>query len=465
MGNIEGRQKKVAGPGIDRLSMMITYLTAIANPARNRAFAEYLMETTTENNSPTKTTGTARSVKVYPRRHDPTLDRYLQDLSEHSVLGAEEEIEEARKLADLEIERWCVVLREPTLVDSIVEAVEEFLVPDPNHEDFDIEEVKRSLDELRGEARKLRRKPGRSPSTRAVAMYRKMTRQVGAQIHNVDLKRDLIGAAHNVVVKGSRAAGRSRGKKFDAQARECEQHAQRVQAAKHAFIQANLRLVVSIARRYDRGRMQLIDLIQEGNLGLIKAVERFDYRRGFRFNTYASWWIRHAIGRALADKGHAVRVPVHALDAQQRLGRATEAISLRLGRAPTDAELTKETGLDRRKLERVRRHKVSPASSLDREISSADNRRFVDLLPDENAKNPFDTTMLSAWQRDMSSVLEVLTPIECTIIRWRFGLDNQGEEMTLKEIGEHYSLSRERIRQLQVQALLKLRRRLSLDAA
>ncbi len=423
------------------------------------------METIIENNSPKKTTGTTRSAKVYPRKHDPTLDLYLQDLSEHSVLSAEEEIEEARKLADLEIDRWCVVLREPALVDSIAEAVEEFLVPDPNHEGFDIEEARRSLGRLRTRAKKLCRKSERGPSTRTVATYRKMTRQVGALMHNMDLKRDLIGAAHNVVVRGNRTADRSRGKKFDAQARECEQYARRVQAAKHAFIRANLRLVVSIARRYDRGRMQLIDLIQEGNLGLIKAVERFDYRRGFRFNTYASWWIRHAIGRALADKGHAVRVPVHALDAQQRIGRAMQAFSMRLGRAPTDAELTQETGLDRRKLERVRRHKVSPASSLDREISSADNRRFVDLLPDENAKNPFDTTMLSAWQRDMSSVLEVLTPIECTIIRWRFGLDNQGEEMTLKEIGEHYNLSRERIRQLQVQALSKLRRRLSLDAA
>ena len=423
------------------------------------------METIIENNSPKKTTGTARSARVYPRKQDPTLDRYLRDLSEHSVLSAEEEIEEARKLADLEIERWCVVLREPALVDAIVEEVRKLLVPDPNHEDFDIEEAKSSLDELRGRAQKLCRKSGRAPSARAVSMFRKMTRQVGAQIHKVDLKRDLIGAAHNVVVRGGGVAGRSRGKKFDAQARECEQHAQRVRAHKHAFIQANLRLVVSIARRYDRGRMQLIDLIQEGNLGLIKAVERFDYQRGFRFNTYASWWIRHAIGRALADKGHAVRVPVHALDAQNRLGRATEAISLRLGRPPTDAELTKETGLDRRKLERVRRHKVAPVSSLDREISSVDKRRFVDLLADENAKDPFDTTMLSAWQRDMSSVLEVLTPIESTIIKWRFGLDNQGEEMTLKEIGEHYNLSRERIRQLQVQALFKLRRRLSLDAA
>ncbi len=394
-----------------------------------------------------------------------TIDRYLQNLSEHSVLSAEEEIEEARKLADLEIARWCVVLREPALVDAIVVAVKELLVPDPNYEDFDIEEVRHSLDELCSRARKLRRRSGRAPSARAESMYREITRQVGAQLYNMDLKRDLIGAAHNVVVRGSCAAGRSRGKKFDAQARECEQHAGRVQAAKHAFIQANLRLVVSIARRYDRGRMQLIDLIQEGNLGLIKAVERFDYRRGFRFNTYASWWIRHAISRALADKGHAVRVPVHVLDAQQRIGRAMEAINLRLGRAPTDAELTVETGLDRRKLERVRRHKVASALSLDREISGADNRRFVDLLPDENAKNPFDSTMLLAWHRDMSSVLEVLTPIERAIIRWRYGLDSHGEELTLKEIGEHYSLSRERIRQLQEQALQKLRQRLSLDAA
>jgi RNA polymerase primary sigma factor len=211
--------------------------------------------------------------------------------------------------------------------------------------------------------------------------------------------------------------------------------------------------------------MPLIDLIQEGNLGLIKAVERFDYRRGFRFSTYASWWIRHAIGRALADKGQAVRVPVHALDAQHRLSRAAEAIGLRMGRPATDDELAKETGIEKRRLARVRKHQVVPVFSLDREISNTDGRRYIDMLPDERTKNPFDHTMLRAWNQDMDEILDVLTPMERTILRWRFGLDNEGEGMTLKEIGDHYNLSRERIRQLQEQALRKIREHLDLDAA
>jgi len=211
--------------------------------------------------------------------------------------------------------------------------------------------------------------------------------------------------------------------------------------------------------------MPLIDLVQEGNMGLIKAVERFDYKRGFRFNTYASWWIRHAIGRALADKGHAVRVPVHALDAQQRLGRAVEAITVRLGRTPTEEELMQETGLNKRKLKKVQKHRLSLITSLDKEISNSDNRSYLDLLADDKIKSPFENAMLSAWNRDMKHLLASLTSIEQTILRWRFGLDTGGEEMTLKEIGAHYNLSRERIRQIQEQALKKIRRKLDLDAA
>jgi RNA polymerase primary sigma factor len=285
------------------------------------------------------------------------------------------------------------------------------------------------------------------------------------QLHLADVRRELIDAAHRRLAELTAAAPAREARKLHTLLRRCEEAAAEVRAAKHAFIRANLRLVVAIARRYDHGQMPLIDLIQEGNLGLIKAVERFDYRRGFRFSTYASWWIRHAIGRALADKGQAVRVPVHALDAQQRLSRAAETIGLRTGRPATDEELSRETGIEKRRLARVRKHQVVPVFSLDREISSTDGRRYIDMLADERAASPFDDTMLSAWNEDMEEVLEVLTPMERTILRWRFGLDNEGDGMTLKEIGDHYNLSRERIRQLQEQALRKIREHLDLDAA
>jgi RNA polymerase primary sigma factor len=390
------------------------------------------------------------------RRHDPTLARYFQDLSEHDVLGCEEEVERARELAEMEIDRWRAILAFPALAAPVAEAVSRTFEPGERVCGFD---------ELVKAARRAMRKGGSgNVSPRSLSSYARAVDKLAPQFHEADLRRDFINAAHAVVMRtaGDGKADRSR---YRALREGCVAQAQRISEAKHDFIRANLRLVVSIARRYDRGQMPLIDLIQEGNLGLIKAVERFDYRRGFRFNTYASWWIRHAIGRALADKGQAVRVPVHALDAQQRLGRAMENITMRLGRPPTAEELTKETGLDARKLARVQKHKMASMASLDREVSGSDSRRYVDLLADEGAKNPFEETILAAWQRDIESVLEILTPMERTIIRWRYGLDNEGEEMTLKEIGDHYRLSRERIRQLQEQALRKLRRKLSLDAA
>lgn len=406
-----------------------------------------------------------RGGSVVPRRHDPTLGRYFQDLAEHSVLSVEEEVDQARSLADMEIERWRLILSHPGLIDEVSEAVRGCLEPDRADEEPVAGPICVSLDKLCKRARRIKPGAARLRKSSRPTAYDRMLDELSLKLYEADLNRDLINSAHAVVMKSSGVGGRRRSDPVAELARECGRLEREVHVAKHAFIRANLRLVVSIARRYDKGQMPLIDLIQEGNLGLIKAVERFDYRRGFRFNTYASWWIRHAIGRALADKGHAVRVPVHALDAQQRLGRAMEAISLRLGRAPTQAELTRETGLDRKKIEKIQRNRVSPVASLDREVSGSDNRRYVDLLPDEKAKNPFESTMLAAWERDMDSVLQVLTPMEQSIIRWRFGLDSNGEEMTLKEIGDHYRLSRERIRQLQEQALKKLRRKLSLDAA
>jgi RNA polymerase primary sigma factor len=176
------------------------------------------------------------------------------------------------------------------------------------------------------------------------------------------------------------------------------QKAHRLKAAKNEFVKANLRLVVSIARRFNHGRLPLADLIQEGNIGLMKAVERYDYRRGFRFSTYASWWIRHAISRALADKGRAVRLPVHMIDAYHRIAKSQRELQSKLERPPSTQEIAAATG-----------------------------------------------------------ILGGLKPIEADILRKRFGLLND-RERTLKEIGDEYSLSRERVRQLQEQALGKMRR-------
>lgn len=389
------------------------------------------------------------------QKHDPTLGKYFQELADHEVLDCDAETEAAKNIADLEMTRWRLIFQNPGFAADLIQNI-----LDVSSTEYEEEEVRKVLAEL-AETKRLIRNAARS--ARSSDSYTKSLVALASGLYELDVKRVLVLSCERIVChKIVETMGKRT--KSDVVQVAMQRLAREIEEAKHKFIQSNLRLVVAIARRYDRGQMPLIDLIQEGNLGLIKAVERFDYRRGFRFSTYASWWIRHAIGRALADKGNAVRVPVHALDTQHRLAKAAEMFGLRLGRAPTEDELAEEVGIDRRRLARAQRHPMVPVCSLDREISDSDDRRYVDLLADEEGKSPFENTMLNAWSEDMDAVLALLTPMEQKIIRWRYGLDS-GEEMTLKEIGDFYNLSRERIRQLQEQALRKIRRHLSLDAA
>ncbi len=208
--------------------------------------------------------------------------------------------------------------------------------------------------------------------------------------------------------------------------------------------------------------MSLADLIQEGNIGLMKAVERYDYRRGFRFSTYASWWIRHAISRALADKGREVRLPVHMIDAYHRISKATRELTAKLGRQPTSEEIAGSANIAAAKIEKMRTYLVDQSFSLDKPVNDEDGRSLGEYLQDPNAEDnsPVDNLASEAVTEEMRRMLRDLKPIEADILRKRFGLEND-QEPTLKEIGLEYNLSRERIRQLQEQALCKMRRALA----
>jgi RNA polymerase primary sigma factor len=214
-----------------------------------------------------------------------------------------------------------------------------------------------------------------------------------------------------------------------------------------------------MARRYNRGTLPLPDLIQEGNIGLMKAVDRFDPERGFRFSTYASWWIRHAISRALADKGRQVRVPVHMVDVYYKLKRSRQRFATVQGRQPTDEELALASEVPLEKIQRLRQCLMDAGPSLDAPVSGAEGRTLGDLLEDESTPMPSDALLQLAMGEKVHELMERLRPIEADVLRKRFGL-GEAEPMTLREIGEQYSLSRERIRQLQEQALGKIRREL-----
>ncbi len=225
--------------------------------------------------------------------------------------------------------------------------------------------------------------------------------------------------------------------------------------ARDHLIKANTRLVVSIAKKYMGQGVPFSDLIQEGNLGLMKAVEKFDYRRGYKFSTYATWWIRQAITRALADQGRTIRVPVHMSDRIRKLHQVSRQLEQVWGRKPTPEELAEQMDLEPSKVRwmlRVSRHPVS----LERPVGEEEDSELGNFIEDEDAPTPPDAAYHHLLQEKLEDVLSTLTPREARILRLRFGLQN-GRSYTLEEVGKKFGLTRERIRQIEGQALRKLR--------
>lgn len=405
-----------------------------------------------ESKNSTPSSKRASSTKTNRPASNDHLASYFHDMSMHKLLTPEQEKDMAERITASEVETWCILLSNPAIAEHVIDQIEARL--DKTVESF------QAVRQAAAAARKTRSKLRRT-------RLHEVAKEAASQVRALDLDRTHIEAilrsldALAVGGPGSKRTKLSfspRSRSF----RECLQAAKNsdLSAARlrQDFVHSNLRLVVTMARRYDQGGMSLADLIQEGNLGLMHAVSRFDHTRGLRFSTYACWWIRHAIGRALADKSRTVRIPVHMLEAQAQLQKLHQKLSRELHRKPTSEELAQAANMPESKIEQMHRYLMGAPVSLDRPAGEHDDRAFGDLLTDPQSE--FDTPEDRITARSMADLVHQLmadlSPIEADVLRLRFGLRDH-KERTFREIGDQYHLSRERIRQIQNTALGKLR--------
>ena len=398
---------------------------------------------------------------THVRKSESPLGAYLGDVSKVDVLTHEQEQQLAAEIAERRGALWKALLSYPPFVEGIVEVLDRALADHqqrPGEELAQIAVTSRAYRDRETKANREAFQQAQHTLAKAMAdldLDGEYADLIAADLESIDAnRREGVSLQVTYPPKGSQPFAR---------------YIQRVRGAnqalrytKNKFVKANLRLVVTIARRFDLGMMPLQDLVQEGNIGLMKAVDRFDGTRGFRFSTYATWWIRHAINRALANKGRTVRLPAHVSADLQRLRRATREIEARTGETPTIPDLMKETGMSKARIRKLHGLTLEGTVSLDAPAHDDDGRGLLDKLEDETTPELAEMLELEVLSDHLYESLGDLAPIELDILRRRYGIDGgeveDGEPMTLRQLGERHSLSRERIRQLQERALSKLRR-------
>ncbi len=401
----------------------------------------------------------ARSLSRSKTDPEDHLSTYFRDLAVHELLGPEQERELSQGIEDQEILTWERVFARAEIVPHVVELVE-----GKTETPIVYKKLLRAAEALAA-TKPVRKRPD-PRKAKALALA---AREVAEALRPQDLDRLLVESVMRDLRRAKVLVDRADARAtipvtagFDAYLDSIQEAYAGSSGIREEFIRANLRLVVTMARRYDRGGMPLADLIQEGNLGLMHAVSRFDYRRGLRFSTYACWWIRHAIGRALADKARAVRIPVHMLEAQQQLEKVRQGLIREFGRQPSPQELAQAARVPLAKLNQMHRYLMGAPMSLDRPMHDDDDRALGDMLADPNSEeaSPADDMTTAALAKQVTKLLRDLSPIEADVLRQRFGLVDD-EERTFREIGDQYRLSRERIRQIQNSALDKLKKALA----
>ncbi len=364
---------------------------------------------------------------------DDTRVLYFRDLVGASPMPAPEERVAALQIVALDVTRWEKLLERPAGVQAVTEAVTPL-----------VETVPRELQAL-----------ARAQGSKPKATARRALLKAARALRALDLDRDLIAAATAAVLAGLRGRPGD-----EARATEIRASQRAADAAHNEFARRNLRLVVAAARRYRVAGLSFLDLVQEGNLGLLKAVNRFDPERGLRFSTFAVWWIRHHINRALADKAPLVRVPVHWLESRSKVTHARNKLHGQLGRDPSAEEIAEVTGLTVAKVAQASAPVPGHTVSLDAALvgDDGDDRSFHDRFQDPHADVDSPIALLSK-EADLAQLRQAmgrLPTVEAEILRKRFGMDTD-QELTLAEIGQERGLSRERIRQIEAQAIRRLR--------